>query len=436
MAIHSLADLAEIAELVGRNTGDRPVWLRVGRLFDGSGYDVLADAHLVFDPLRIRHVGRADDPPSSSVLGPQQTGPDLELPDFTVLPGLIEAHAHLFLDGDPVDHQVRQQYLQLDAGQLLKQAKPRWERLIQCGVLAVRDAGDKDGIGLAMAADCRAAGGQVSTTGYLDSPGAAIHHQKRYGSFMSRPLEEFDSPAACVQDRIHAGAHRIKLIATGIINFKAGKVTAPPQMEVEELKAFVDAARAHGKQTFAHASGTDGVQNVIDSGVTTVEHGYFVTHDQLSQMRDQNIGWVPTIAPVRIQFDRADDMGWNEEIQSHLRRIVEDHQKMLIHAQQIGVPVIAGSDAGSCGVPHGYGFLRELELMQDSGMTAIEVLRSATGRGAEMLDFHEPIGRISDGSRSRFLLTPHNPLSDVGELWLPKIIALDGGSTVVGRLSG
>jgi len=436
MAISSATDLAQIAELLGRATQDRPIWLRVGRIFDGTGYDVLADAHLVFDPLRVRHVGGADNPPSLAVLGENRRQPDLELTDFTVLPGFIEAHAHLFLDGDPVDFQVRQQNLKLDRDQLLTKAKPRWERLIQCGVLAVRDAGDKDSVGLAMAADCRSRSGQVSTTGYLDSPGAAIHHRKRYGSFMSRPLEDFESPAACVQDRIDAGAHRIKLIATGIINFKAGNVTAPPQMDVEELKAFVDAAQAHGKQTFAHASGTDGVQNVIDSGITTVEHGYFVTRDQLAQMRDRKIGWVPTISPVRIQFDRADEMGWNLEIQSHLRRIVEDHQKMLNHAQQIGVPIIAGSDAGSCGVRHGYGFLRELELMQEAGMTAVEVLRSATGRSAEMLDFHEPIGRLAAESRSRFLLTPHNPLSDVREIQLPKVVVLDGRPTVVGRLDG
>lgn len=434
MATKKVDDLAGIADLIGGATRERPVWLRIGRLFDGTGYEVLSDVHFVFDPVQVRYVGSADRLPSSSVLGDERRQPDLVLPDFTLLPGLVEAHAHLFLDGDPVDFQIRQRYLKLSTQQLLEKAKLRWERLIQCGVLTVRDAGDKDGVGLAMATDCRAVGGQVSTTGYLDSPGAAIHHRKRYGSFMSRPLEEFDSPAACVQDRIQSGAHRIKLIATGIINFKEGRVTAPPQMDVEELKAFVDTARMHGKQTFAHASGTDGVQNVIASGVTTVEHGYFITHDQLAQMRDQNTGWVPTIAPVRVQFDRADELGWNKEIQAHLRRIVEEHQQMLNHAQRIGVPIIAGSDAGSCGVRHGFGFLRELELMQESGMTAIEVLRSATGRGAEMLDFHEPIGRILDRSRSRFILTPHNPLSDVREIKRPKIVILDGQPRVIGPL--
>lgn len=436
MVFSEPASLTQIAEQVDAATPSRPLWLKVGQLFDGTSREVLCNAHLVFDSVRIRYVGGSFKPPPSTVLRAQQSQPDLDLPNFTLLPGLIEAHAHLFLDGDPVDFQVRKEYLQLGKDQLLQKAKPRWERLIQCGVLAVRDAGDKDGVGLAMAADCRAHGGEVSRIGYLDSPGAAIHHQKRYGSFMSRPLEEFDSPAACVQDRVDAGADRIKLIATGIINFKVGKVTAAPQMGVDELKDLVAAAGVYGKQTFAHASGTDGVQNVIDSRVTTIEHGYFVTRDQLAQIRDQGIGWVPTIAPVRIQFDRANELGWNVDIQSHLRRIVDDHQKMLYRAQQIGVPIVAGSDAGSCGVPHGFGFLRELELMQEAGMTATEVLRSATGQSAELLDFHEPIGRITNGLRSRFILSPHDPLNDVKELELPKIVVLDGMSTVVERLHG
>ena len=428
------ANLERIADLVGRSTPECPVWLRVGQLFDGTDRGTTAPAHLVFDALGIRHVGSADEPPSASVLAVDQRQPDLDLTDFCAFPGLIEAHAHLFLDGDPVDFQQRQQYLKLEPDELLRRARPRWERLIRCGVLAVRDAGDKDGVGLAMAADCRALRGRVASTGYLDSPGAAIHHRKRYGSFMSRPTEEFSSPEACVQDRADAGAHRIKLIATGIINFKVGQVTAPPQMDVDELRKFADAARDRGMQTFAHASGTEGVQNVIDSGITTVEHGYFVTREQLAQMRDRNIGWVPTIAPVHVQFDRADEMGWDAEIQAHLRKIVEDHQQMLKHAQQIGVPVIAGSDAGSCGVPHGYGLLRELELMQEVGMTATEVLRSVTGRGAEMLDFHEPIGCLVPGSRSRFILSAHDPLNDVRALRLPKLVVLDGCPMVVESL--
>src|SRR5262249_16521800 len=114
---------------------------------------------------------------------------------------------------------------------------------------------------------------------YLDSPGAAIHHRGRYGSFMAEPLENFASPRACVEARVNAGADRIKLIPTDIINFKAGAVTTEPQMSVGEVAEIVAAAKSFGRQTFAHASGDDGILRAIDGGVDSVEHGFFIRDD-------------------------------------------------------------------------------------------------------------------------------------------------------------
>ena len=79
---------------------------------------------------------------------------------------------------------------------------------------------------------------------YVDSPGAAIHHKGRYGSFMADPIENHASLRACVESRIKAGADRIKLIPTGIINFKKGAVTTEPQMTTEEILKLVAAAKS------------------------------------------------------------------------------------------------------------------------------------------------------------------------------------------------
>src|SRR5690606_20538359 len=100
--------------------------------------------------------------------------------------------------------------------------------------------------------------------------GAAIHHRGRYGAFMGEPIEDFSSPEECVHARVAAGAHRIKLIPTGIINFAKGSVTAPPQMTTDELKALVSAARSLNKQTFAHASGDAGIEHAIQAGVDSI----------------------------------------------------------------------------------------------------------------------------------------------------------------------
>src|SRR6185503_18950784 len=119
---------ADLAVLAPARTG-RPVWLRVGTVLDGSGGTPLQDAHLVYDADRIRYVGPAFRPPPPEFLGGPRTGPDAWHPDLTACPMLIEAHAHLFLDGAPIDRQVREAALKLPAATMLDRARARLIRL-------------------------------------------------------------------------------------------------------------------------------------------------------------------------------------------------------------------------------------------------------------------------------------------------------------------
>jgi imidazolonepropionase-like amidohydrolase len=403
-------------------TRERPVWLRVGTLLDGVSTTPLANAHVVFDEKQILFAG-ADSPPRD-LLGAGQVAPDLDLPQFTLLPGLIEAHAHFFLEGGELDLDKRAAYLEQSPEQLLALAMPRLEKLVRLGVLAVRDAGDKHGVGLALSRLSKSA--EHPLMPYVDSPGAAIHHRGRYGSFMAEPMEDYASPAACVEARVKAGADRIKLIPTGIINFKKGAVTTAPQMSEDEIRAIVLAAQSLGRQTLAHASGNEGIERALEGGVDSIEHGFFVRGDQLAKMRDRNIAWVPTFAPVQKQVDHAGRMGWDSEIVANLMRILDQHAASLVNAQSMGVTIIAGSDAGSVGVAHGVDFLSELELMERAGLTPLAVVNSATGAGSMRLAFREKFGQIQAGFLSRFLLTRHSPLESVANLRKPKLVVFDG----------
>ena len=132
-------------------TKDNPVWLQAGMLLDGCSTAPLRDAHLVYDATAIRYVGDVNNPPPPSLLKPGQRTPDGTLPNFTILPGLVEAHAHLFLEGGELDLEKRQNSLKQTHAELLTKAKQRLEKLIRLGVMTVRDAGDKDGVGLALA---------------------------------------------------------------------------------------------------------------------------------------------------------------------------------------------------------------------------------------------------------------------------------------------
>ena len=192
------------------------------------------------------------------------------------------------------------------------------------------------------------------------------------------------------------------------------------------MREIVAAAKSFGKQTFAHASGDAGIERVIDGGVDSVEHGFFVRDDQLAKMRDRQTAWVPTFAPVQVQVDHADMMGWDGEVVSNLNKILEQHALSLVKAHEMGVQIIAGSDAGSVGVAHGIGFLRELELMERAGLSPLAVINATTGTSSSRLAFREKFGQIKPGFQSRFMFTRHSPLESVSNLRKQKCVVFDG----------
>ena len=143
-------------------TGERRVWLRVGTLLDGSSARLFRNAHVVYDAKNFLFVGAENQPPAD-LLNPGQRQPDAGLPDYTLLPGLIEAHAHLFLEGGELNLDQRAAYLKQSSEELLQAAHPRLEKLVQLGITAVRDAGDKDGVGLALSRLYASAGRPLSS---------------------------------------------------------------------------------------------------------------------------------------------------------------------------------------------------------------------------------------------------------------------------------
>jgi imidazolonepropionase-like amidohydrolase len=412
---------------------DRPIWLKVGTVLDGTSRSPLRDVNIVYSGSGIRFVGAAGQLPPRDLLRSGQDKPDADASDCTLLPGLIEAHAHLFLEGGELDLDKRAAYIKQTPEELLAAARDRLGRLVRLGISGVRDAGDKDGVGLALSRLCKSADRPLMP--YVESPGAGIHHKGRYGSFMGDALENYASPADCVKAHVEAGADRIKLIPTGIINFKKGLVTTEPQMTTDEILQLVAAAKSFGKQTFAHASGDVGIDRVIDGGVDSVEHGFFIRDDQLARMRDRQTAWVPTFAPVQEQVDHADKMGWDAEVVSNLRGILDRHAASLVKAHEMGVLIVAGSDAGSVGVAHALGLIYEMELMERAGMPAISIINSATGVSSGRLGYREKIGRIEPGYLSRFILTKHSPAETVSNLRRPRWIVFDGEVHAAGEVS-
>ena len=248
-------------ERITRLSQSHSVWLQVGQLLRGDTSLPWVNAHLIFDSERIHYVADRASPPPPQLLPPGVSEPHLVLPRHTVLPCLVEAHAHMFLEGAPVEAQERAAYLTLPAEEMLSRARARWPNLLRYGIAAIRDAGDKHGVSLALAQEAKQPSEGASPKPWIDSPGSVLYRLGRYGAHIGEPVEDHDSIEASVAARVGSGADRIKLLVTDTINFKVGEVTAPPQFDSDEVKRFVEAANQFGKQTMAYASGAPGIKN-------------------------------------------------------------------------------------------------------------------------------------------------------------------------------
>lgn len=399
-------------------------WIVFGQLLDAKNRRVLRNAHLVYDHKHILHMG--SDVPDVEISNGRII-PDLILPESTVMPGLIEGHSHTFLEGAELAAAKRADYQQQDSEMLYQNAACRLGVLARMGIIAMRDGGDKDQVGLRLS-KLTASDDCPPFTARVLSPGAGIYRQGRYGGFFGMPLEDHASIDTCVQARVSEGANHIKIVPTGIINFAKGMVTAKPQFSVEEIQHFKRAASARQRHLMAHASGEVGVGHAIDGGVDTVEHGFFITDDQLARMRDKRISWVPTFTPVREQLDHADIMGWVGETLDHLRKILDNHAHSLQKAIALGVNVLVGSDSGSCGVAHGTGLFYEMELLEDAGMPTLDILCQVTHGNHSMLTQGEPYGSLESGFKPRFIVTRGNPLESVRNLRFERLVVFDGAA--------
>ena len=297
----------------------------------------------------------------------------LERGEF-LLPGLVDAHVHLFLDGAPTNGQVRAEHLKQPVAGLTDAARRSGKQTLGCGVTLVRDAGDRHGINHVIRTEAM---NPANGLPRIRSGGLGIKRAKRYGAFMATDVMDGESIRASVTE-LARDNDEIKVILTGIIDFDAGAVTDEPQFTLEETRLVVEVARNCGRETFAHCSGVKGLTIAAQAGVGSIEHGFFMTRDILAIMAEQGVAWTPTFCPVHFQWAHPEAVGWSPATVGNLRRILDQHAQNLIHAHELGVPLLLGTDAGSMGVEHGYGVFDEIERYLEAGLPMKAILTAAT----------------------------------------------------------
>jgi len=332
---------------VARQAGPVTFLVRDGRLAEVSGGD--AGAGLAARGLEVRRGG-------------------------FLMPGLVDAHVHLFLDGAPTDGKRRAELMQQPLEQLVATARSSARQALACGVTLLRDAGDRHGINNRVRAESLRADSGLPR---IRSGGLGLKRAKRYGAFMAIDVTDAASIRASVAD-LAASNDEIKLILTGIIDFQAGAVTDPPQFTLEEARVVVEAAHAAGRKVFAHCSGAEGLAIAVQAGIDSIEHGFFMSREILAHMRDNDMAWTPTFCPVHFQWAHPEAAGWPPATVANLRRILDQHATQLQQAHAMGVRLLLGTDAGSMGVVHGQAVRQEIGRFVEAGVPLAAALTAAT----------------------------------------------------------
>ena len=254
-----------------------------------------------------------------------------------LMPGLVDAHVHLFLEGHVTDNALRAAHLKKPVEELTETARDSARRARACGVTLVRDAGDRYGINHVI----RTEAGAATEFARVRSAGAGLRRPQRYGSFIAREVGD----DASIREAIAALApdcDEIKLVLTGIIDFAAGAVTDEPQFDLEAAKLVVATAGQHGRRTLAHCSGAAGLAIATAAGVGSIEHGFFMNRETLAVMRDRQIAWTPTFCPVHFQWAQPEAGGWSATTIGHLRRILDEHAGQPAAGRPDGRTLAAG----------------------------------------------------------------------------------------------
>jgi imidazolonepropionase-like amidohydrolase len=400
------------------------------RVIDGTGRPALERASVRTADGRIVSVESVD---GSGGAAPEGA---VDLEGRTLMPGLIDAHAHLSSDvfrspgfGPPPElHGELPRRRELGYFILAKTARV----LLAAGVTSVRDVGAYDDEALALRDAVRLGiipGPRILSCGRIISataPGGAI-----FGT-MYREADGADDMRRAVREQLRRGADYVKLMATGARSVLV-EDPEPAQMTDAELAAVVDEAHRLGVRVAAHVEGLAGARLAVRERVDTIEHGLSLHREPvlLEEMAERGIVLVPTLSTFHDLAERFTD-DFPLALVEQAKRQLDEAYKTLAAARSIGVTIAMGHDSG----PPGDNAI-ELVRMVEGGLSPLEGICAATSGSAAALGISSSVGTVVPGAVADLLVVDGDPLADVRVLRDPERIAMvvQGGKVVAGNPS-
>lgn len=406
-----------------RVDASRVIAVRAGRLFDGKSNQLLRHQIVLIQGHRVLEVGQSN----------RVTIPDgaevIDLGSATVLPGLIDAHTHLFLTGESggrYDEQLLKESWQYRTIEAVVNAR----KDLEAGFTAMRDLETEGAmysdVDVRNAINCGLIPGPrlqvvtraISTTGGYPLEGYSPEVRVPTGVQI---VDSPDEARKAVREQIKYGADLIKIYSTHRFRFTAdGRLVSIPTLTLDEIKAIVDEAHREEVKVACHAYGGEGLHNCIEAGVDSIEHGIDLDDAAIQQMVEKGIYFVPTL--YAYENEPEEDLRATGGKTSRARI----HEGSFQRALARGVKIAFGTDVGP--FPHGTQ-AKEFEYMVRFGMTPTQALRSATSVAAELMSWQDRIGSIEKGKFADLVAVSGDPLADVTELERVRFV-MKGGQTV------
>lgn len=331
-----------------------------------------------------------------------------------VLPGLIDSHVHLVWDGSG-DPQSVINHLESDVI-TLRGYKHSLDYL-NLGITTVRDVGSPNRTVLHVRDMINAkmlAGPTIITSG------APICMTGGHVYYLGYESDGADEVRKNTRKVMKEGADLVKVMATGGI-YTLGEEPGSAQLTKEELRAAKEEARKKNKKVAAHADGIEGIMNCLEVGIDTIEHGIYADEEALQLMKKQGTYLVPTMVVMRRLATHPDVPPW---AQDKAKEVIGPHEAMLKRAIELGIKIATGTDCGSPVTPPEY-YFDELLIMEELGMSRLDVIKASTSVAAECLGL-EDRGTLEKGKKADLILVNKNPLEDLSVLKDKKRIMKDG----------
>jgi imidazolonepropionase-like amidohydrolase len=382
-----------------------PIVLHAARLLDIDTGKILTPGEILVQGERIAEVGTAVTHPAGA-----QT---IDLGDRTLLPGLIDAHVHLFLHPGAEDLQTVQESVPERTIRAVLAARDD----LLAGFTAERDMGT-EGAGSADTAVRNAIDQGLVPGPRLRVSGNAVDILGGHEDAIGYNPEQRVLPNATqandagellkvIRQQFKEGADFIKIYQTSRDIFREGKLFTPYQYTQAELTAAVQEAARLGAKVAVHATSEPGALYAAQAGVVSIEHANLLGEETMRLMHEKHIYALPTFTI----FEYFADHAASKEKAGRERSMIDSHAREFRKQLAAGVPIAAGSDVGP--FPHGTQ-AREFVLMVKYGMTPLAALQAGTLNGAELLGWQGRIGALKPGYLADIVAVPGNPLDDIG----------------------